>query len=77
MRPRTHWVGTEALMSDRLDQGLSAKDSTSQLILLTDQEYAAGVDRIRTDIVERERQGLALRLTGNLTIHATAARVPG
>jgi len=56
-----------------LDRGGLAKTVTSQLAILTDDEYQRGVQRIQADIITAESNGRELLLFSNLRIYATTA----
>jgi ubiquinone/menaquinone biosynthesis C-methylase UbiE len=58
-----------------LDRNLLAKESTSQLSLLSDEQYQRGIDRIRRDLVAAETAGESLHLTADLRLYATTANV--
>ena len=60
-----------------LERGAAAKHVTSQLALLSDREYAAGIDGIWDDIRDAEARGATHRLCGDLHIYATSGRAPG
>jgi ubiquinone/menaquinone biosynthesis C-methylase UbiE len=60
----------EALESDRL-----AKTSTSQLALLTDEEYNRGIDQIRSDIQISEATEKVLNIGLDLRLYATTGWV--
>jgi SAM-dependent methyltransferase len=59
-----------------IEQGRLARDATSQLAVLTDEQYRKGLDRIRTDIHTAESRGEPLYLTADLRLYATAGSVP-
>jgi ubiquinone/menaquinone biosynthesis C-methylase UbiE len=59
-----------------LEQGRLEKAATSQLSLLTDEQYDLGIDRIRTDIESAEARGDTLYLIADLRLYATVGRVP-
>jgi ubiquinone/menaquinone biosynthesis C-methylase UbiE len=69
-----HWVSRmparEALEQGRLDQAV-----TSQLSVLTDDEYRQGMARIRGDMERAEQEGQTLFLTTDLRLYATTASV--
>jgi ubiquinone/menaquinone biosynthesis C-methylase UbiE len=60
-----------ALAEGRLDKTVS-----SQLSVLTDEQYTQGMDRIRTSIESAEAQGDSLYLAADLRLYATFAAVP-
>lgn len=57
-----------------LDQGIVAKHSTSQLARLSDEEYRAGVERIRADIECAESRDETLDLQADLHLFVTIGR---
>lgn len=61
----------EAIERGRLD-----KDATSQLAILTDEEYRRGIDRIRADLESGEDRGESLYLRADLRLYATIGSVP-
>ncbi len=70
-----HWVlrlpAREALAQGRLD-----KAATSQLTVLTDEEYQRGMQRLHDDIEHAENKGETLFLTSDLHIYGTYGSVP-
>lgn len=56
---------------DALDRGLVTKESTSQLTLLDDAEFAAGLDRIRSAVARAEAAGEDLQLRVDLQLYVT------
>jgi len=56
-----------------LDRGDVARTSTSQLTILTDEEYQRGVLRIQADMVTAQRRGQELLLLSDLRLYATTA----
>jgi ubiquinone/menaquinone biosynthesis C-methylase UbiE len=60
---------------EALDSGRLAKTSTSQLALLTDEEYMRGIDQIRSDIQKSEAEGKVLNIGLDLRIYATTGWV--
>lgn len=58
-----------------LASGQLAKSFTSQLSVLSDAEYAAGVQRIEHAIERREAAGEVLQLTSDLWLYATRATI--
>ncbi len=60
----------------RLESGAISKESTSQLTLLTDDEYEAGVERIWRDIREAEAGGEELHLRADLQLFAAFGTLP-
>ncbi len=65
------FVGREVL-----DDYFLGKDSTSQLLLLSDEEYAAGMERIRTALRAAEAAGHEIVFTKRLSILLVTARAP-
>ena len=59
-----------------LAQGRLEKSATSQLGVLTDEEYRQGVDRIREAVESAEAQGESLYLCADLRLYATFGAVP-
>jgi ubiquinone/menaquinone biosynthesis C-methylase UbiE len=59
-----------------LEQGRLDKNVTSQLSVVTDEEYRQGVDRIRVAIESAERRGESLSLSADLRLYATLGAVP-
>jgi ubiquinone/menaquinone biosynthesis C-methylase UbiE len=69
-----HWpVRLEARAA--LEQGHLEKCMTSQLSVLTDEEYCQGVDRIRQAVESAEARGESLYLTADLRLYATFGAV--
>ena len=62
--------GRQALAQGRLDKAV-----TSQLSVLTDEEYQRGIDRIRKAIESAEARGESLSLTADLRLYATCGTV--
>ena len=60
-----------------IEQGRLRKGATSQLAVLTDEEYQRGVERIRSAVESAEARGESLRLTADLRLYATFGSVPG
>ena len=58
-----------------IEQGRLDKGATSQLTVLTEEQYQPGIDRIREAIKSAERQGDSLYLTADLRLHATLGSV--
>jgi hypothetical protein len=61
----------EAIERGRLDKG-----ATSQLAVLTDDEYQRGVERIRRALESAEARGESVCLTADLRLYATFGSVP-
>jgi ubiquinone/menaquinone biosynthesis C-methylase UbiE len=59
-----------------LEQGRLDKSLTSQLSVLTDEEYRQGVDRVREAAESAEVRGESLYLTADLRLYATFGAVP-
>jgi ubiquinone/menaquinone biosynthesis C-methylase UbiE len=56
---------------EALDQGHLAKNATSQLVLLTDDEYTQGIRQIQRDIETAETRNEVLTLRVDLRLYAT------
>ena len=54
-----------------MERGQLDKTFTSQLTILTDEEYQEGINRIRQDIEAAEVRGEQLDLVGDLRLFAT------
>ena len=59
-----------------IEQGRLAKTVTSQLALLSEEEYRRGLDRITSAIESAESRGESLELHADLRLYATYASVP-
>jgi hypothetical protein len=59
-----------------LEQGRLDKSVTSQLSVLTDEEYRQGVDRVREAVESAEVRGESLYLSADLRLYATFGAVP-
>jgi ubiquinone/menaquinone biosynthesis C-methylase UbiE len=59
-----------------LAQGRLDKSATSQLSVLTDEEYRHGIDRIREAVESAERRGESLWLSADLRLYATSGCKP-
>ena len=59
-----------------LDGGRLAKHMTSQLAVLSDDEYEAGVERIRRALLEADARRETLMLTADLRLYGTYATAP-
>ncbi|MCA1559707.1 MAG: hypothetical protein LC804_05360 [Acidobacteria bacterium] len=59
-----------------LEQGRLDQSATSQLSVLTNEQYQQGIDRIRKGIESAEARGGALYLTAALRVYATFGSVP-
>ena len=60
-----------AIERGRLDQGM-----TSQLSMLTEEQYQQGIDRIRKGVESAEASGRTLYLTADLRLYAAFGSVP-
>lgn len=58
-----------------LEHGRLAKTATSQLGLLTEEQYEQGIDRIQKDIEAAKASGRTLYLTADLRLYATFGSV--
>jgi len=58
-----------------LEQGRLAKGASSQLSLLTDEQYQKGIDRIRQGIESAEARGSSFYLTADLRLFGTFGSV--
>lgn len=71
-----HWLlrlpARETLAQGRLD-----KASTSQLTVLTEEEYQQGIQQLKKDIERAENQGETLFLMADLRLYGTSGSVPG
>ena len=59
-----------------LDGGRLDKHVTSQLAVLSDDQYQAGLQRIRADVREADARGETLSLTADLRLYGTYATAP-
>jgi ubiquinone/menaquinone biosynthesis C-methylase UbiE len=59
-----------------IEQGRLDRSATSQLAMLTDEEYERGMARIRKDAALAEARGDALQLLADLRLYATSGSVP-
>lgn len=59
-----------------IEQGRLDKNATSQLSLLTDEQYQQGIERIRKAIESAEASGRMFYLTADLRLYATVGSVP-
>ena len=59
-----------------IEQGRLAKSATSQLAVLTDDEYQRGFERIRSALESAETRGESLGLNADLRLYATFGSVP-
>jgi ubiquinone/menaquinone biosynthesis C-methylase UbiE len=60
-----------------LEEGTVGPSATSQLALLSREEYRAGIDRIESDIARADARGETHWLRADLSLYATSARAPG
>ena len=58
-----------------LEQGRLDRAATSQLAILTEEQYQHGIDRIRHGIESAEASGRTLHLTADLRLYATIGSV--
>jgi SAM-dependent methyltransferase len=61
---------------EALERDLLAKHVTSQLAVLSDADYEAGLARVRDDATAAEARGQTLRLISDLYLYATFGRKP-
>lgn len=66
----------QLLAREALDHGRLDKAVTSQLAVLTDEEYQRGIDRIRAAIEAAASRGEPLYLTADLRLYGTFGSVP-
>jgi len=59
-----------------LEEGRLDKSATSQLSVLTDEEYPQGIDRVREAVEAAEVRGESLCLSADLRLYATFGAVP-
>jgi hypothetical protein len=59
-----------------LEQGRLDKNVTSQLSVLTNEEYQQGIDRVREAVESAEVRGESLHLSADLRLYATFGAVP-
>ncbi len=59
-----------------LERGRLDKSATSQLAVLTDEEYRQGIDRVREAVESAEVRGESLCLSADLRLYATFGAVP-
>jgi SAM-dependent methyltransferase len=69
-----HW-SSRIPAREALAQGRLEKAATSQLSVLTDEEYEQGIRRLRDDIERLEENGETLFLTIDLRLYATSGSV--
>ncbi|MBI4220642.1 MAG: hypothetical protein HY682_10885 [Chloroflexi bacterium] len=56
---------------DSLENGQLDKNQSSQLALLSDEEYARGIARLRRNIEDAARQGEDFTIVSDLRLYAT------
>jgi SAM-dependent methyltransferase len=61
---------------EALERGLLAQHVTSQLAILRDEQYEAGLASIRAAAADAEARGETLQLLSDLYLYATSATVP-
>ena len=61
---------------EALEQGRLDRSATSQLRVLTDEEYRQGIDRVREAMESAEIRGESLYLSADLRLYATFGAVP-
>jgi len=59
-----------------LERGRLDKSATSQLSVLTDEEYRQGIDRVREAVESAEVRGESLCLSADLRLYGTFGAVP-
>ena len=64
-------TGAEVLQSPFVQKG-----GTSQLALLTQEVYQAGLERIKADLLQAERAGRALKFRVDISLALVLGRVP-
>jgi SAM-dependent methyltransferase len=69
-----HWT-IQLPAREFMAQGLLDKASTSQLSVLTDEEYERGIQRIHEDMQQAEEEGQTLLLTVDLRLYGTIGSV--
>jgi SAM-dependent methyltransferase len=67
---------TNMLAGEALDQGRLDKNQSSQLALLSVDEYARGIARVRQEIETASRRGEEFRIVSDLRLYATDAWLP-
>ena len=51
-------------------------DGTSQLALLTEEAYSAGLERIKADLIQAEKAGQALEFVVDISLALVTGRAP-
>ena len=79
---RATWVTAERICAVQrgravLDDPFLQKHGTSQLALLSDEAYQAGLARLTRDVMAAEAAGQALEFVSDLWMSAVVARAPG
>jgi ubiquinone/menaquinone biosynthesis C-methylase UbiE len=69
------YLYTQLPAREALEQGQLDKAVTSQLSVLTDEEYQRGIERIKTEIKRAEGRGQTLFLTADLRLYGTSGSV--
>ena len=64
-------TGREVLESPCLQKG-----GTSQLALLTEEAYAAGLERIKADLLQAEKMGVSLEFVVDISLALVTGRAP-
>jgi ubiquinone/menaquinone biosynthesis C-methylase UbiE len=59
-----------------IEEGRLDRSMTSQLAVLTDEQYQRGIDRIRSALESAEARGETLHLSADLRLYATYGSVP-
>jgi ubiquinone/menaquinone biosynthesis C-methylase UbiE len=70
-----HRFASQHVAREALERGLLDQHTTSQLAILSAAEYAAGIERLRGDIVAAEARGESLILDTDLRLYAVTACV--
>jgi SAM-dependent methyltransferase len=70
-----HRFASQHVAREALERGLLDQHTTSQLALLDAAEYAAGIERLRRDIVAAEERDETLMLDTELRLYAVTAWV--
>lgn len=70
-----HWV-TRLPAREILQQGRLDKTSTSQLAVLTEEQYQQGMQKIQIETERAEEKGEVLFLTSNLRLYETTGSIP-
>ena len=70
-----HWM-LRLPAHEILEQGRLDKVSTSQLSVLTDEEYQRGIQQIHSEMKQAEDKGETLYLSSDLRLYGTSGSVP-